>query len=66
MEPTKVSWWIVDSTHPIFNIWECTPGYRETFFKNEDPNIIKPYGERTREYKKAMELERLRNEQLVL
>lgn len=40
----RVYWTLEDSTSKYFNVWRSSAGYRESFFKGEDPNITKPYG----------------------
>lgn len=39
-----VKWKLVDSSSPYFNVWECSAGYRESFWKNVNPNVSQKYG----------------------
>ena len=31
-------WILIDDSHPRFNTWEHRNGYKETFWKKENPN----------------------------
>lgn len=39
-----LKWTLVDSSSPYFNIWENDVGYRESFWKEINPNISQKYG----------------------
>lgn len=39
-----VTWTLIDDTNPHYNRWESSIGYVESFAKNENPNVTKPYG----------------------
>ena len=46
----RITWTLIDDSHPRFNIWMADTGCRECFFKNEDPNVTKPLGESSTPY----------------
>lgn len=39
-----VTWKLIDETNPCYNRWKSSVGYVESFAKNENPNVTKPYG----------------------
>lgn len=36
----RIIWTLVDDSNPYYNIWSCTAGFRECFYKNVDPNDL--------------------------
>ncbi len=43
-------WKMVDDSNSHYNTWQCLEvGYLESFRKDEDPNLIKPYGANSNE-----------------
>ena len=50
IDPRRIEWTLLDDSHPRFDIWVADTGYRECFFKGQNPNIIKPFGENTTPY----------------